>query len=189
MDIMTLIGYARVSTAEQNTSLQTDALAKAGCTKIFTDTVSGIKEERTGLSSALSFLRDGDVLVVWRLDRLGRSLSHLIEVITTLESRGVGFRSLTEAMDTTTPAGRLLFHVFGAIGQFERELIRERTKAGLSAAVARGRKGGRNFVVTPEKLQKARLLMAQNLNVREAAARLKIGKTALYAALKESENK
>lgn len=184
---MTLIGYARVSTSEQNTSLQTDALAKAGCTKIFTDMVSGIKEERTGLSSALSFLRDGDVLVVWRLDRLGRSLSHLIEVITTLESRGVGFRSLTEAMDTTTPGGRLLFHVFGAIGQFERELIRERTKAGLSAAVARGRKGGRKPVVSADKLEKARLLMAQNLNVREAAARLKIGKTALYTALKESE--
>lgn len=180
---MTLIGYARVSTSEQNTSLQTDALTKAGCTQIFSDTVSGVKEERAGLSSALEYLRDGDVLVVWRLDRLGRSLSHLIKVITELEARGIGFRSLTEAMDTTTPAGRLIFHIFGAMGQFERELIRERTKAGLSAAAERGRKGGRNIVVTPEKLQKAKLLLAQNLTVREAAGRLKVGKTALYDAL------
>lgn len=180
---MTLIGYARVSTSEQNTRLQTDALTKAGCTQIFSDTVSGAKEERAGLSSALEYLRDGDVLVVWRLDRLGRSLSHLIKVITELEARGIGFRSLTEAMDTTTPAGRLIFHIFGAMGQFERELIRERTKAGLSAAAERGRKGGRNIVVTPDKLQKAKLLLAQNLTVREAAGRLKVGKTALYDAL------
>lgn len=183
---MPLIGYARVSTIEQDASLQTDALTQAGCGKIFTDIVSGSKEIRVGLSAALSFLREGDVLVVWRLDRLGRSLPHLIEVIGTLESRGVGFRSLTESIDTTTPGGRLIFHVFGAIGQFERELIRERTKAGLSAAAARGRKGGRKRVITANKLTKAKLLIAQNLNVREAAARLKIGKTTLYAALKES---
>lgn len=184
---MTLIGYARVSTSEQNSSLQIDALTKAGCTKIFSDTVSGVKEERAGLSSALAYLREGDVLVVWRLDRLGRSLSHLIKVITELEARGVGFQSLTEAMDTTTPAGRLIFHIFGAMGQFERELIRERTKAGLCAAAERGRTGGRNIVVTPDKLTKAKILLAQNLNVREVAARLKVGKTALYAALKNNE--
>lgn len=139
--------------------------------------------ERPGLSAALAFSRDGDVLVVWRLDRLGRSLPHLIDVVGRLEARGVGFRSLTEAIDTTTSGGRLIFHVFGALGQFERDLIRERTKAGLSAAAARGRKGGRKPVVTQEKLQKARVLITQGLNVREAATRLKIGKTALYTAL------
>jgi len=180
---MALIGYARVSTAEQDTALQTDALRKADCKRIFEDTVSGAKAERPGLASALEFLRDGDVLVVWRLDRLGRSLAHLIETIGALEARGVGFRSLTEAIDTTTSGGRLIFHVFGALGQFERDLIRDRTKAGLAAAAARGRKGGRKPVITADKLQRAREHIANGLNVREAAARLKISKTALYAAL------
>ena len=181
---MALIGYARVSTAEQDTALQTDALRKAGCDKIFEDTVSGAKAERPGLAAALAYVREGDALVVWRLDRLGRSLPHLIETIGALEARGVGFRSLTEAIDTTTSGGRLIFHVFGALGQFERDLIRERTKAGLTAAAARGRKGGRKPVVTAEKLQRAREHLANGLTVREAAARLKVGKTALYAALK-----
>ena len=180
---MALIGYARVSTVEQDTALQTDALRKAGCEKIFEDTVSGAKADRPGLTAALVYLRDGDVLAVWRLDRLGRSLPHLIDTVGTLEARGVGFRSLTENIDTTTPSGRLIFHVFGALGQFERDLIRERTKAGLTAAAARGRKGGRKPVVTADKLQRAREHIANGLNVREAAARLKIGKTALYAAL------
>ena len=111
---MALIGYARVSTTEQDTALQTDALHKAGCERVFEDTVSGVKSDRPGLAAALAYLRDGDVLVVWRLDRLGRSLPHLIETIGTLEGRGVGFRSLTEAIDTTTPGGRLILHVFGA---------------------------------------------------------------------------
>jgi DNA invertase Pin-like site-specific DNA recombinase len=181
---MALIGYARVSTAEQDTALQTDALRKAGCDKIFEDTVSGAKADRPGLAAALAYVREGDALVVWRLDRLGRSLPHLIETIGALEARGVGFRSLTEAIDTTTSGGRLIFHVFGALGQFERDLIRERTKAGLTAAAARGRKGGRKPVVTTEKLQRAREHIANGLTVREAAARLKVGKTALYAALK-----
>lgn len=180
---MALVGYARVSTAEQDTALQTDALHKAGCERIFEDTVSGAKADRPGLAAALAFLRDGDVLAVWRLDRLGRSLPHLIEVIGGLEARGVGFRSLTESIDTTTSGGRLIFHVFGALGQFERDLIRDRTKAGLAAAAARGRKGGRKPVVTADKLQRAREHIANGLNIREAAARLKIGKTALYAAL------
>jgi len=181
---MALIGYARVSTAEQDTALQTDALRKAGCDKIFEDTASGAKAERPGLAAALAYVREGDALVVWRLDRLGRSLPHLIETIGALQARGVGFRSLTEAIDTTTSGGRLIFHVFGALGQFERDLIRERTKAGLTAAAARGRKGGRKPVVTAEKLQRAREHIANGLTVREAAARLKVGKTALYAALK-----
>jgi DNA invertase Pin-like site-specific DNA recombinase len=180
---MALIGYARVSTAEQDTALQTDALRKAGCERVFEDTASGAKSDRPGLAAALAYLRDGDVLAVWRLDRLGRSLPHLIETISALEARGVGFRSLTESIDTTTPGGRLIFHVFGALGQFERDLIRERTKAGLCAAAARGRKGGRKPVMTADKLQRAREHIANGLNVREAAARLKVGKTALYAAL------
>ena len=137
---------------------------------------------------ALEYLRDGDVLVVWRLDRLGRSLPHLIEVIGALEARGVGFRSLTESIDTTTSGGRLIFHVFGALGQFECDLIRDRTKAGLAAA-ARGRKGGRKPVVSNEKLQRAKEHLTNGLNVREAAARLKVGKTALYAALQVADAK
>ena len=180
---MALIGYARVSTAEQDTALQTDALRKAGCERVFEDTASGAKADRPGLAAALAYLRDGDVLAVWRLDRLGRSMPHLIETIGALEARGVGFRSLTESIDTTTPGGRLIFHVFGALGQFERYLIRERTKAGLTAAAARGRKGGRKPVVTADKLQRAQEHIANGLNVREAATRLKVSKTALYAAL------
>ncbi|MGQ5487839.1 recombinase family protein [Thauera sp. ZXT1-4] len=185
---MALIGYARVSTAEQDSALQTDALHKAGCERVFEDTASGAKADRPGLADALAYLRNGDVLVVWRLDRLGRSLPHLIETVGKLEARGVGFRSLTENIDTTTPGGRLIFHVFGALGQFERDLIRERTKAGLTAAAARGRKGGRKPVVTADKLQRARELVANGLNVREAAARLKVGKTALYAALQAANS-
>lgn len=178
------IGYARVSTLDQNPALQLDALAAAGCAKVFEDRASGAKADRAGLAAAVSYARDGDVLIVWKLDRLGRSLPHLIETITTLEKRGVGFRSITEAIDTTTPGGRLVFHLFGALGQFERDLIQERTRAGLVAAAARGRKGGRKPVVVPEKLQRARAMVASGLTVREAATRLKIGKTALYAALR-----
>lgn len=180
------VGYARVSTADQDTALQLDALNSAGCARIFEDTLSGAKTDRPGLASALEYVREGDVLVVWRLDRLGRSLPHLIETIKLLESRGVGFQSLTEAIDTTTSGGRLIFHIFGALGQFERDLIRERTRAGLSAAAARGRKGGRKVVVTPDKLVKAREYLASGLNVRETAARLKVGKSTLYEALKQN---
>ncbi|MEA0672210.1 recombinase family protein [Xanthomonas campestris] len=183
---MVLIGYARVSTAEQDTALQTDALRKAGCERVFEDTASGAKADRPGLADALAYLRAGDVLAVWRLDRLGRSMQHLIATIAALEARGAGFRSLTESIDTTTPGGRLIFHVFGALGQFERELIRERTKAGLTAAAARGRKGGRKPVVTADKLQRAREHIANGLNAREAATRLKVSKTALYAALQST---
>jgi DNA invertase Pin-like site-specific DNA recombinase len=138
------------------------------------------------LAAALAYVREGDVLTVWKLDRLGRSLPHLIEMITQLEQRGAGFRSLTEAIDTTTPGGKLIFHVFGALGEFERDLIRERTRAGLKAAAARGRKGGRKPVVTAASLERAAAMMAKGLTVREAATRLKIGKTALYAALREN---
>jgi DNA invertase Pin-like site-specific DNA recombinase len=177
------IGYARVSTADQDLALQRDALAAAGCDRIFEDRASGAKADRPGLAQALSYARSGDVLAVWKLDRLGRSMSHLIATVSELEGRGVGLRSLTEQIDTTTPGGRLIFHVFGALGQFERDLIRERTRAGLKAAEARGRRGGRKPVVTEEKLRRARQLMAKGLTAREAAARIKVGKTALYNAL------
>jgi DNA invertase Pin-like site-specific DNA recombinase len=140
---MALIGYARVSTQDQHLHLQQDALKSAGCIKIFTDTMSGATTERKGLDEALAYLRDGDTLVVWRLDRLGRSLKHLIETVTTLQEKGIGLKSLTEHIDTGTSGGKLIFHIFGALAEFERNLIRERTTAGLLAARARGKQGGR----------------------------------------------
>jgi DNA invertase Pin-like site-specific DNA recombinase len=149
----------------------------------FEDRASGAKTDRPGLAQALAFVREGDVLVTWKLDRLARSLPHLIETVNRLEKTGAGLQSLTEAIDTTTPGGRLIFHVFGALAQFERDLIRERTRAGLSAAASRGRRGGRKPVVTADKLIRAQALIAKGLTVREAASRLKIGKTALYDAL------
>jgi DNA invertase Pin-like site-specific DNA recombinase len=127
-----LIGYARVSTADQTLDLQKDALQKAGCERTFTDTASGAKSERIGLDEALSYVRAGDTLVVWRLDRLGRSLRHLIETITGLANRGIGFKSIMESIDTTTSGGKLIFHIFGALAEFERDIIRERTQAGLT---------------------------------------------------------
>lgn len=181
---MAHVGYARVSTIDQDPALQLDALESAGCVKVFEDRASGAQADRAGLRSALDYVRAGDVLIVWKLDRLGRSLPHLIETVTMLEKRGVGFRSITEAIDTTTSSGRLVFHLFGALGQFERDLIQERTRAGLMAAAARGRTGGRKPVVTAEKLDRARAIIRQGLTVREAATRLKVGKTALYEALR-----
>src|SRR5438874_12226421 len=146
-----LIGYARVSTTDQTLDLQKDALKKIGCSKIFTDTISGATTERKGLEGALSYVREGDTLVVWRLDRLGRSLKHLIDTITKLNNRKIGFKSITENIDTTTSGGKLIFHIFGALAEFERDIIRERTNAGLLAARARGRKGGRPKALTPNK--------------------------------------
>jgi DNA invertase Pin-like site-specific DNA recombinase len=137
------IGYARISTSEQSLNLQTDALEKAGCEKIFSDIASGAKDDRKELLAAIEFCRKGDSLVVWKLDRLGRSLKHLIETINILIEKKVGFVSVQESIDTTTPGGKLIFHVFGALAEFERELIRERTNAGLKSARARGRLGGR----------------------------------------------
>lgn len=142
------IGYVRVSKHEQNEDLQIDALKKEGCEKWFTDKISGSKFERKGLDEALAFIRPSDTFVVWKLDRAGRSLKHLIDLLNTLKSRGIDFISLTEKIDTTTPGGKLIFHVMGALAEFERDLIRERTNAGLEAARARGRKGGR-----PKKLK------------------------------------
>ncbi len=139
----TRIGYARVSTGEQNLDLQLDALNNAGCSKIFTDELSGAKTDRPGLTEALNYLRAGDTLVVWKLDRLGRSLKDLIEHVEHLKSNGIEFKSLNESIDTASPTGKFTFHLFSALAEFERDLIRERTRAGLAAARARGRIGGR----------------------------------------------
>src|SRR3982750_3492495 len=146
------IGYARVSTDEQNLNLQRDALKTAGCELIFDDMVSGTKARRPGLEQALSHLRPGDTLVVWRLDRLGRSLRHLIDTVTDLQEKGIGFKSLTESIDTTTSGGKLVFHIFEALAEFEREIIRERTQAGLQSARARGRHGGPKHKLTKKQV-------------------------------------
>lgn len=180
------VGYARVSTHEQNLSLQNDELKKSGCTEIFTDKISGSKSERPGLQKALDFLREGDSLVVWRLDRLGRSLKHLIEVITLLEERRIGFTSLQESIDTTTSGGKLIFHIFGALAEFERNLIRERTKAGLAAARARGRKGGRPRVLDDKKVQLLRNLHdSRKHSVSEICKTLDVSRSTLYSYLKK----
>lgn len=184
-----LIGYARVSTNDQNLELQLDALEQAGCEKVFKDTTSGAKSERTGLREALDYLREGDVLVVWKLDRLGRSLKHLIETITALDERKIGFKSLRENFDTTTSGGRLVFHLFGALAEFERELIRERVAAGLEAARARGRKGGRPRKLDTRKLALARSMLSDpNNTVTEIARTLGVDRTTLYRALKYPQN-
>lgn len=179
-----LIGYARVSTLDQTLALQRDALTTAGCIQLFTDTMSGTRERRPGLDAALSHLRAGDTLVVWRLDRLGRSLKHLIETVQALEQRGVGFKSLTEQIDTTTPGGTLIFHVFGALAQFERALIAERTQAGLAAARARGRQGGRPRGTTrydPKKLALAQQLATDpQRSITEICQTLGIARTTFY---------
>jgi DNA invertase Pin-like site-specific DNA recombinase len=155
-----LIGYERVSTDDQNLALQHDALQAAGCSKIFSDKISGAKADRPGLKKALDFARAGDTLVVWRLDRLGRSLKDLIALVEELETGKIGFRSLQENIDTTTSGGKLIFHLFGALAEFERNLIRERTQAGLQAARARGRKGGRRPKLTAQQIEIGRSLAA-----------------------------
>lgn len=153
-----MVGYARVSTGDQHLDLQTDALAAAGCVRVFTDVASGALTERPQLTAAFDYIRPGDTLVVWRLDRLGRSLKHLVETVLTLQERGVGFRSIQESIDTATATGRLVFHVFCALAEFEKDLLRERTQAGLTAARARGRVGGRKPALTPQKAAAARRL-------------------------------
>ena len=158
------IGYARVSTNEQNLDLQLDALKVAGCEQIYKDVASGSKTDRPGLDDALRQLREGDSLVVWKLDRLGRSLRHLIDLITALNQNGVFFKSLRESIDTSSSGGKLIFHVFGALAEFERDLIRERTLAGLAAARARGRIGGRPRVMDKKKLSMAKALLVDKSN-------------------------
>jgi DNA invertase Pin-like site-specific DNA recombinase len=178
-----LVGYARVSTHEQNLDMQLDALKAAGCQKIFTDKISTLKAERKGLDEALTFLRPGDVLVVWKLDRLGRTLKQLIELVALFNQKGIGFKSLKETIDTTTSTGKLVFHIFAALAEFERDIIHERTRAGLEAARARGRSGGRPKIqdIDPKRIALAKSLYAdQNTPVQEICDTLHIGKTTLY---------
>jgi DNA invertase Pin-like site-specific DNA recombinase len=184
--VSALLGYARISTSEQLADLQHDALAAAGvpADKVFTDTASGRLDRRPQLDALLAYAREGDTIVVWRLDRLGRSIKHLIELATVLEERGIGLRSLQEQIDTTTANGRLVFHVFGALAEFERSLLSERTRAGLAAARARGRRGGRPPTVTPDKLELARRLVDERkMTMQQIADALGVGRSTLYRAL------
>lgn len=182
---MALIGYARVSTQDQNESLQVDALREVGCERVFLDKASGTVVDRPELTAALAYLREGDVLVTWRLDRLGRSLKHLVQVVGDLEDRNVGFQSLTESIDTTTPTGRLVFHVFASLAQFERELIRERTMAGLAAARERGRMGGRKPSLSPAKVRLARHMYdEQTMTVSQIAETLNVSRATIYRHLR-----
>ncbi len=179
-----LIGYARISTIDQNLDLQRDALKKAGCRKVFTDVASGANIERSGLAEAIAFAREGDTLVVWKLDRFGRSLAHLIQGVRELQERKVGFRSLSESIDTTTSGGKLVFHVFGALAEFERDIIRERTMAGLVAARARGRLGGRRPVLDAKKIALAKSLYKDTSNSPSMIAEaLGVSRATLYRYL------
>lgn len=177
-----LVGYARVSTSDQTTALQLDALKAAGCDRTFEETASGARAGRPVLAAALDYMRDGDTLVVWKLDRLARSLSQLIETVATLRNRGIELRSLHENIDTGSTAGRLTFHLFASLAEFERDLIRDRTKAGLDAARARGRKGGRPRRLTDADIDTARKLLEAEPPVpfSEVARRLKVGPSTLY---------
>ena len=181
----TLVGYARVSTADQNLDLQSDALERAGCQRVFMDKASGSVADRPQLAACLDYVRDGDTLVVWRLDRLGRSLPHLIDTVRSLADRGIGFKSVQEAIDTTTPGGRLVFHVFAALAEFERDLIKERTHAGLAAARARGRVGGRPPALTPAKAKAAKHLYdAGGTTVADIARIVNVSRATVYRSLK-----
>ena len=184
-----LIGYARVSTDDQNLDLQRDALQAVGCERVFEDMVSGARADRTGLVTLMSMLRAGDTVVIWRLDRLGRSLKNLIELVERLESAKVGLRSLQENIDTTSSGGKLVFHLFGALAEFERNLIRERTQAGLVAARARGRMGGRPKRLDPAKLALAlKLHRERNHTVEEICKMMGISKSTLYNYLDKAES-
>lgn len=176
-----LIGYARVSTQDQNPELQVDALKEAGCDRVFQEKASGASRDRPALMEALSFLRERDTLVVWKMDRLARSLKQLIETVESLESKQIGFRSVTENIDTTTPGGKLIFHIFGALAEFERSIIRERTNAGLASARARGRLGGRPPALTKEDLLVAHALLSDaDISVKDVASRLGVSMSTLY---------
>lgn len=182
------LGYARVSTLHQDEALQYDALQAAGCDRVFTDKASGKLESRPALDELLAQARPGDTVVVWRLDRLGRSLRHLIEVVAVLEQRGVAFVSLTESLDTSTPGGKLVFHLFGALAEFERDLIRERTMAGLAAARARGRTGGRPTVWTPDKQRTAQAMHQAGEDVSSIARVLGVSRASVYRLLQTARS-
>ena len=179
-----IIGYARVSTQDQNPEFQVDALEKIGCEKIFQEKITGKLRERPELSQCIRMLRAGDTLVVWKLDRLARSLKDLVEIVQDLNDRGIGFRSLTEAIDTTSSGGRLVFHIFGALAEFEHSLIRERTTAGLEAARARGRKGGRKPSMSPSDIRKAAaMLLDPKMTKIEVAEHFGVSRTTLNSSL------
>ena len=181
---VSLVGYSRVSTVDQNPELQHDALMAAGCSRVFTDKASGVASDRPQLAAALDYLREGDSLVVWRLDRLGRSLKHLLEVVSALDERGVGFQSLHESIDTTTSTGKLVFHIFGALAEFERDLIKDRTTAGLAAARARGRVGGRKPVLTAQQIEVAlEMYAAGDGAVADIAKVLRVSRATIYRQL------
>ena len=180
-----LVGYARVSTIDQNLDMQIDELKKAGCEKIFSDVASGAKVERIELQKAFEQIRKDDILVVWKLDRLGRSLKHLIQIVAELNERGIGFKSLKESIDTTTNGGRLIFHIFGALAEFERGIIQERTKAGLNAARARGRLGGRPRKMNKEKIELAQTLYdSRTMTIQKICKQLRISKGTFYRYIK-----
>jgi len=183
------IGYVRVSKQEQHEALQIDALKEAGCEKWFLDKITGSKAERKGLDEALAYLRPGDTLVVWKLDRAGRSLSHLIELLKGLKERDIEFVSLTEQIDTSTPGGKLIFHMMGALAEFERDLIRERTNAGLAAARARGHRGGRpRKLRTNGNIALARQMFAdKSHSIPDMCAALGVSRATLYRYVKEAE--
>ncbi len=174
------IGYARVSTRDQNLDLQRDALRTAGCDRIYEDTISGIRSKRPGLAKALDQLRDGDTLVVWKLDRLGRSVKDLLDFAGALNDQGIGFVSLTDSIDTTTASGRFFFNVMASLAQMERELMIERTQAGLQAAREQGRIGGRKRIMTDAKIRSARKLLSQGTPPTEVAASLGVSVPTLY---------
>lgn len=175
-----LIGYARVSTQDQNLDLQIDALRKAGCTKVFEDKLSGSRADRPGLTKTLEMLREGDTLVIWKLDRLGRSVKHLVDLVGELHTRDVQFRSLTDAIDTSTPSGRFFFHVMASLAEMERELTVERTRAGLEVARQLGRTGGRKRQMTESKIRSARKLLAEGIPPRDVARNLGVSVPTLY---------
>lgn len=178
------IGYARVSTKDQEAHLQRDALTEVGCERIFEEKASGAQRDRPELKAALEYLRAGDVLVVWKLDRLARSLRQLIETVEDLQERGIGFVSITEGIDTTSPGGKLVFHVFGALAEFEREMIAERTKAGLKAAKDRGRKLGRPAALSEDQIKMARSMKASgDLSMPQIAKQLGVSRATLYRVL------
>ncbi|MCL6486674.1 MAG: recombinase family protein [Janthinobacterium lividum] len=175
-----LIGYARVSTQDQNLDLQIDALTKAGCKKVFDDKISGSRAERPGLSKVLEMLREGDTLVVWKLDRLGRSVKNLVDLVGELHKQDIQFKSLTDAIDTGTPSGRFFFHVMASLAEMERELTVERTRAGLEVARQLGRKGGRKRQMTDSKIESAKKLLANGVPPRDVAKNLGVSVPTLY---------
>ncbi len=182
-----LIGYARVSTQDQNVSLQVEALTHAGCQRIFDDKLSGNRAERPGLTKALDMLREGDTLVVWKLDRLGRSVKNLVDLITNFHQQGIQFKSLTDSIDTGTSSGRFFFHVMASLAEMERELTVERTRAGLEVARRLGRRGGRKRTMTDSKIESAKQLLANGVPPKEVAHNLGVSVPTLYRWLPASE--